>query len=352
MKLFLILVLAAIAYSANGATLNKRDVRDDLLTKATALEKQANSAIKSLVNTGRSAVAAELEREEKVLQRLATELKAATGEQALRRLETEVKSAENRLATELRRIEGRSSRPSSSPSTTTVASIVKRDVRDDVLAKAEAVEKNATAEIEKLKAQGRTMAVAALQRDETRLQHVATELKAATSEATIRRLEAEVRAIEMRIQEEIRRDERTTGSERAQRTTKSAQSTASTAASIVKRDAKDDVLAKAANVEKNIATEEKKLRAEGRTGAAASLEREGKRLQTLVTELKATTAESTVTRIENEIKALETRIQDEIKRDERVSVTTSGSTRPSGSTRTRGTTRAPTTAGTTNASSS
>jgi hypothetical protein len=98
MKFLIVLSLAAIVYSANGAALQKRDLKSDLLDRATTLETQATAEIKKLTDAGRSSEATRLQNEEKRLQQLATELKDATAETAIRRLETELRAIEMIIA--------------------------------------------------------------------------------------------------------------------------------------------------------------------------------------------------------------------------------------------------------------
>jgi hypothetical protein len=76
------------------------------VAKAAALEKKAHAEIEKLTTAGKKEDAATLEKEEKTLQKLAEELKAATEAADIKRLDTEVKAAEKRLNQELKRLEG------------------------------------------------------------------------------------------------------------------------------------------------------------------------------------------------------------------------------------------------------
>jgi hypothetical protein len=247
MKFLIVLSLAAIVYSANGAALQKRDLKSDLLDRATALETQATAEIKKLTDAGRSSQATRLQNEEKRLQQLATELKDATAETAIRRLETEVRAIEMRIAEELRRLERGGDR-------TTAAPLVKRDLKSDLLDRATSLETRATAAIKKLTDSGKSAQATHLQTEEKRLQQLATELKDATAEAPIRRLETELRAIETRITEELRRIER--GGD------------GTTAAPLVNRDLKSDLLEKATALETQVTAEIKKLTDAGKSSEA------------------------------------------------------------------------------------
>jgi metal-responsive CopG/Arc/MetJ family transcriptional regulator len=170
------------------------------VAKAAELEKKANDEIKKLTADGKKEEAATLEKEEKALQKLANELKAATDAADIKRLDTEVKAAEKRIQDELKRLEG-----TKNPKTTAAPAIVKRDAKDDLLAKAASLEKSAADAIKKLTADGNTAEVAVLKGEEKKLQTLATELKAATEADAIKRLEGEVKAIEEKIAAELRK---------------------------------------------------------------------------------------------------------------------------------------------------
>jgi capsule polysaccharide export protein KpsE/RkpR len=309
MKFLIVLALAAIVYSANGQPPDKTQ----LLERAANLETQATAAVKKLQDGGKAAEATRLEAEAKRLQTIATELKAATANNTILRLETEIRGIEMRIAEELRRIErgGSTTAPA-----TTAASLVKRDVRDDLLARAASLETQATAAVKKLQDGGKAAEATRLETEAKRLQTIATELKAATADATIRRLETEIRGIETRIAEELRRIERG-GSTTAP---------ATTAASFVKRNESDPLVAKAAALEKKANDEIKKLIAAGKKEDAATLEKEEKALQKLAEELKAATDAAEIKRLDTEVKASEKKINDELKRLEGKDSTTVATT--------------------------
>lgn len=231
------------------------------------------------------------------------------------------------------------------------ASIIKRDARDDAIAKAEEVEKKAMAEMDKMTAANRPAQAAQLKLDADRLNKMVQDLKEAKPNETakIARIEAEVRAAEKRIENDIKNDEKTTKAHSTGSTAKSSASTAkssettakstdssakesTTKASIVKRDARDDAIAMAEAVEKKANAEIAKLKAENRTMAAAQLQKDENKLKELVQELKDAKATDTATikRVEEQVKAAEARITAEIARDERT--TKSGSTTKSSAT--------------------
>jgi len=311
-----LIALALLVCSVYGASLNKRDLRDDLLTRASNLETTAEEAIKSLTAGGHTAQATALTREVARLKTLATELKAAVGDVAIRRYETEIRAIETRVAEEIRRAEGRTGSPATGsptaapttaapPAPTTAASLVKRDLKDDLLTRAASLETQTKDAIAKLTADGRANLATGLQREETRLETLATELKAATNEAEVRRLETQLRVLETALTVELRLIEGRTPVV-----------VATTAASLVKRDLRDDLLARAATLETQAEAAAKTLTAAGHTAQATAITREAARLKTLATELKDATGEAAIRRYETEIRAIEGRIAEEIRRAE------------------------------------
>jgi hypothetical protein len=321
MKVLIALALAAFVCSVYGASLNKRDLRDDLLTRASNLETTAEEAIKTLTAAGHTAQATALTREVARLKTLATELKAAVGDVAIRRYETEIRAIEGRIAEEIRRAEGRTgSPPTGSPPTgppptgrpptgspptggptapppTSAASLVKRDLKDDLLTRAASLETQTKAAIAKLTADGRANLATGLQREETRLETLATELQAATNEAEVRRLETQLRVLETALTLELRLIE-------------------GRPPVLVKRDLRDDLLARAATLETQAEAAAKTLTAAGHTAQATAITNEAARLKTVATELKDATGEAAIRRYETEIRAIEARIAEEIRRAE------------------------------------
>jgi hypothetical protein len=311
-----LIALALLVCSVYGASLNKRDLRDDLLTRASNLETTAEEAIKSLTAGGHTAQATALTREVARLKTLATELKAAVGDVAIRRYETEIRAIETRVAEEIRRAEGRTGSPAGTtaapttaapPAPTTAASLVKRDLKDDLLTRAASLETQTKDAIAKLTADGRANLATGLQREETRLETLATELKAATNEAEVRRLETQLRVLETALTVELRLIEGRT---------RQPVEVATTAASLVKRDLRDDLLARAATLETQAEAAAKTLTAAGHTAQATAITREAARLKTVATELKDATGDAAIRRYETEIRAIEGRIAEEIRRAE------------------------------------
>ncbi len=184
-------------------------MKSELLARAATLETRVTAEIKKLTDGGRSGEATRLQAEEKRLQTLATELKAAEAEVPLRRLEVELGAIELRITEELRRLERGGERTTAAAgttaATTTAASFVKRDEKDPLVAKAAALEKKVNDEIKKLTAAGKKEDAATLEKEEKALQKLAEELKAATDAAEIKRLDTEVKASEKKINDELKR---------------------------------------------------------------------------------------------------------------------------------------------------
>jgi hypothetical protein len=170
------------------------------------------------------------------------------------------------------------------------------------VAKAAELEKKANDEIKKLTAAGKKEDAAALEKEEKALQKLAEELKAATDAAEIKRLDTEVKAAEKKIEDELKRLQ---GNPPA----------------IVKRDARDDLLTKAASLEKSVEAAITKLTADGNTAEVAVLKDEEKKLKALASELKAATEAAAITRLEGEVKAIEEKIAAELRKASKGSTT-------------------------------
>ncbi len=85
------------------------------------------------------------------------------------------------------------------------SSNVKRDIKDDLLAKAVSLEKSINEAITLLTTAGKRGEVAILNKEETRLQTLANQLKVATTVTEILKLETELNKIEIRIEAELKK---------------------------------------------------------------------------------------------------------------------------------------------------
>jgi hypothetical protein len=90
----------------SGSSNVKRDIKDDLLTKAANLEKSINDAITLLTTAGKKGEVAILKTEETRLQIVTNELKAATAVAAILKLENELNIMETRAEAMLKKTVG------------------------------------------------------------------------------------------------------------------------------------------------------------------------------------------------------------------------------------------------------
>lgn len=292
MKFLIVLAVVAIFCSANAKSLNKRDLRDNLLTRAKNLEESASNAINKLTADGRSAEATHLQNQEKRLQELAQQLKEATTESDIHHLEVEIRAVENRLSNELRRL----GRVDTNGEPAIQASRFRRDLKDDLLKKAAELSANATAEIKKLQSNNMTALAAGIEYEQKRIQEIADELKNATGPETIRLLEQELTHTENRLAQEIR-------------------------ALSSDPKSKEQLLEKAVALEKQIDVEVKKLK-DSRPAVAAFLIHEKSTLEGMAVELTLASTTFGIRSLEVQLRLLETRVSEELRRTERTSGTT------------------------------
>ncbi len=171
-----------------------------------------------------------------------------------------------------------------------------------MLTRAKNLEESASAAINKLTADGRSAEATHLQNEEKRLQELAQQLKEATTESDILHLEVEIRAVENRLSNELRRLGRgaITGEPAIQ-------------VSRLRRDLKDDLLKKAADLSANATAEIKKLQSNNMTALAAGIEYEQKRVQEIADELKNANGPETIRLLELELTRTENRLAQEIR---------------------------------------
>jgi len=243
------------------------------------------------------------------------ELTLASTTFGIRNLEVQLRLLETRVSEDLRRVELTRSTPTAQttaqPVVTTVGTtrkpFVKRDLKDDLLKRAADLEARVTAEINKLEAANKSELAIVLKQHETRVQAIASELKTATGPTAIRLLEEELSFFEYRVAEEVR------ALEDAGLT-------------------KEQLLARAVTLEKDIVTEVKKLEASGRTAVAAILRRENLQLERIAQDLTLAKDNFRIRVLEAEIRALEYRISDELRRLEPSGVSTATSEAQTGTT--------------------
>jgi len=287
--------------TTTGGTRRRRQALNlaTLLARATALEANATAEIAALTAANRSAVAATLTRQVQQLEALVTEiqgLNATAPEAELRRLETRLADLESTVAAELRRL--------SQGTTGTLRFRRQAVTRASLLARAQALETRATTEIAALTAANRTSAAAGLQRQERELEALVAEitaLPATAPEAELRRLETRLAELEALVAAELRALG-VSGRFRRQAVTR--ESLIARGDALVAR-ARTDVTA---------------LRTAGRTAEATRLEQELRVIETLVTDLRnlRTTAltEAELRVLENALNEAENRFEAELTRIE------------------------------------
>lgn len=257
--------------------------REAIIARAEALEARAASEIAKLRAEDRAPLAAQLQFEEAIIAELVRELRAArTGSQILQ-LERQLRSLEDRVETELNSI------------THTVADAEK----DDLIKQADALNKNISVEIDKLKADGRSQEADTLASDQRLLTELVTELKKETVAAEVTRIKAALKENIARIQAAIKKFE-------------------STPATDPERDA---LLKRSEDLKNRAQTQIYKLKGAGKDSEAATLDAEIKLIDELVNQLpKATDAaetkrikdslKSTLDTLEAQLKVLESQIID------------------------------------------
>ncbi|CAG2168992.1 unnamed protein product, partial [Oppiella nova] len=297
----------------SAVPLAKRDIKEDLLKRATDLEKAGQDFSKKLRDEGKKVEADVVDKEVEAVKRIAKELEAAKEEREVERLEVELLVIEDRLNDIIKR--GDQTRPPRP--TSTVAPRVRRDIKDDLLKRAQELEKAGQDASKKLKDEGRTREAEELDREVAIVQRIAKELEAAKEERQVERLEVELLEVENRLNDLIKRDDRTrppqptTG---APRPTTGAPRPSTTGAP---NDVKDDLLKRAQELEKEGQAESKKLRDEGKKVEADLLDKEIEGVQRIAKELEAAKDEKQIERLEAELKIIEDRLAETIKRDER-----------------------------------
>jgi len=231
----------------------------------------ATIEIRKLREENKGLLAAGLEREERYLIELDVELRSAETPDQVRRIEQRLDEAEQRVQQELRQL-GRS--------------LKKRDLRDDLVKRAEELEKTATQEVKALEAQNRTNAAELIQREERQIQVLVQELKNTTNEAEVKRLEERLGERENRLAEDLRRLGRP----------------------INPSELRDTLVKRAQDLTTRANEEIKVLQSEGRTQAVEGLQREEKQIAELVSELKNATQEQEVRRLEERLGLAEFRL--------------------------------------------
>ncbi|XP_054154696.1 uncharacterized protein LOC128953245 [Oppia nitens] len=318
MKLLLILGFVGVICCA---TLVKRDIKDDLLKKAVELEAKAAEEVKKLEAEGRKHEAEMLSREANVLKRVADELEKATDQKQIEHLERELQFIEHRLD-EIIKHDERTHPPHpthpTAPPTTSAPQIDKRDIKAELLKRAQELEVKAEAEAKKLEAKGEHREAQQLRHELAELKRLAHELEVGTDVRVIEHLEVRLLELENHIEDIIRRDEQT----RPPHPThppKPTDTPAPTGSSYIQKhnDIKDDLLKRAADVEKLATDEIKKLESDGRKHEAQLLSHEVEAVKLVAKRLAEAKEQHEIDRLEVELLVIENRVIELIKRDER-----------------------------------
>lgn len=163
----------------------------------------------------------------------------------------------------------------------------KRDLKDDLLKKADEVEKNATAQIEKLKASNRTALADGLETEVKSMEEITAKLKNTTATEGLRQLEGKLNLTITIITKQVIDLER-------------------------EAQTKEDLLTKAAKLQTYIAAEVKALQDSGKTSAASNLQKEGVLLEGIVSSMRLPQTDGKMRLILSELIKVEGRITQEL----------------------------------------
>ncbi len=276
--------LKKVEGSSTGARL-RRATKDELVKAADDLLTKAKAAVEKLKTAMKDREAAHIEMEERVIHRLAEEIKNAETEgEHIKMLETRLQEAENRLTEELKRVEG-------SSTGATKDELVK--AADDLLTQAKAA-------VEKLKTAKKDREAAHIEMEEHVIHRLAEEIKNAETEGPhIKMLETRLQEAENRLKEELKKVEGSSTGARLRRATK-------------------DELVKAANDLLTQAQDEvEKLKTAKKDHEAAHIAMEEHMIRRLADEIKnAETEGEHIKMLETRLQAAENRLKEELKKVE------------------------------------
>ncbi len=276
--------LKKVEGSSTGARL-RRATKDELVKAADDLLTKAKAAVEKLKTAMKDREAAHIEMEERVIHRLAEEIKNAETEgEHIKMLETRLQEAENRLTEELKRVEG---------SSTGVT-------KDELVKAADDLSTQAKAAVEKLKTAKKDREAAHIEMEEHVIHRLAEEIKNAETEGPhIKMLETRLQEAENRLKEELKKVEGSSTGARLRRATK-------------------DELVKAANDLLTQAQDEvEKLKTAKKDHEAAHIAMEEHMIRRLADEIKnAETEGEHIKMLETRLQAAENRLKEELKKVE------------------------------------
>jgi hypothetical protein len=249
--------------------------KQEILRRAQELLVSASNAIRILRQENKTLLAEGLIRQETIVIELEVQLRAAQDPKAIRELEGMLRNVEQQVAFELRQL-GRG--------------LKKRDLRDDLIARAKELLNRANAEVKQLTSENRTQAAELIAREEKNITEIVQQLQKATVESEIRALEQRLGQQEMRLYMDLRRLGRPVNTQ----------------------ELKELLTRRAQQLTTNANEAIKALRQQNRTQEVQVLEREVQAIDVLVAELKNATQEADLRRVEEQLGMAEFRLFGEL----------------------------------------
>ncbi|KAI2810608.1 hypothetical protein BLOT_001771 [Blomia tropicalis] len=201
--LFALAIVAFIGCSVEGA-LVRRDLKSDLVNKGNDLVKKAEEAITKLEGAHKHHEVTVVKSEVAHIQKLIAELEKASDEHKVKHLEMELSRVEHKLQFELAKIDHHDNGNHDHHhhhESTTAATLVKRDLKSDLLLKAKSLAQKAEDAIKKLPEHSQE--AKRLRNEEHQVKRLAAELETAHEEHRIKALEHELNRAEERLNQEL-----------------------------------------------------------------------------------------------------------------------------------------------------
>ncbi len=268
------------------------DVKEQLIIQSEKLRKLAADEIEKLKAAGKHELAFGLEKLDKVVMDLETQLHALNpqteiGKGLLAVLEAGLKKAETAMEAEIKKLSG---------------SFFADEKKDDLLAQTDKLKKLAADEIAKLKAEGKMVLAAGIEKLDKTLVDIETQLKGLNPQTEVGKgllaiVEAGLKKVETALEAEIKK----------------------LSGGFFADEKKDELLAQTDKLKKLAADEIAKLKAEGKQVLAAGIQKLDKTLVDLETQLKGLNPQTEVGKgllaiVEAGLKKVETALEAEIKK--------------------------------------
>jgi hypothetical protein len=338
MKIFILGLLSlAVCLNALSISVVKRDAKDDLLVQTEKLRKLAADEIEKLKAAGKHELAAGIEKLDKIVIDLETQLQGlnpqtAIGKGLLAVVEAGLKRVETAMEAEIKKLSGSfyaddelakllaqlEEAKKSLSGSDTIEALKKKieeemkkamggfyyadDVKEQLIIQSEKLRKLAADEIEKLKAAGKHELAFGLEKLDKVVMDLETQLHALNPQTEIGKgllavLEAGLKKAETAMEAEIKK----------------------LSGSFFADEKKDDLLAQTDKLKKLAADEIAKLKAEGKMVLAAGIEKLDKTLVDIETQLKGLNPQTEVGKgllavVEAGLKKVETALEAEIKK--------------------------------------